>query len=201
MALATAPAADAAMTPAAKRHLKALEGRIERGIRTFVEVGLALLEIRDKQLFRLTHTSFEAYCGDRWGMDRQRAYQLMTSAEVVQVLPPNSGIVNEAQARELVPLLNASPALVLVAAERIREVKEPLTAATVRGITKALIGDVADGNGRIINHATPVTVTAKFVAWLTKAAADARVWKASKPTAREKKQVAAAVEALVSALD
>jgi hypothetical protein len=40
---------------------------IERGRRTFVEVGLALLEIRGRGLFReLGFSTFTEYCRKRW---------------------------------------------------------------------------------------------------------------------------------------
>ena len=44
---------------------------------TFIEVGKALLAIRDAKLYRKTHKTFEAYCRDRWEMSRPRAYQLI----------------------------------------------------------------------------------------------------------------------------
>lgn len=80
------------------------EAVIERGLHTFVEVGLALTVIRDARLYRLGHATFAEYCRDRWKMDRQRAYQLIEAAQVVenvknvlQIEPPQ----NDSQAREL----------------------------------------------------------------------------------------------------
>jgi hypothetical protein len=88
------------------RRLADLEAVIERGLGTFVEVGEALEEIRGSRLYRETHPTFEAYCRDRWGFTRQHAARLMDAAEVAHVLPELSPIgVNEAQARELAPLL------------------------------------------------------------------------------------------------
>lgn len=40
------------MTIARQTRLEELEATIERGLTTFVEVGLALLEIRDSRLYR-----------------------------------------------------------------------------------------------------------------------------------------------------
>lgn len=56
---------------------------IERGLQTFVEVGIALAEIRESRLYRLTHGTFEEYCGERWGIERRRAYQLIDASAVV----------------------------------------------------------------------------------------------------------------------
>jgi len=79
------------------------ERTIERGLKTFVEVGRALAAIRDGRLYRTEYASFEAYCDVRWAISRPRAYQLIEAAEVVSTTvdtgyrPP----ANEAQAREL----------------------------------------------------------------------------------------------------
>ena len=42
----------------------------------------ALMAIRDAKLYRETHDTFEAYCKERWGLERRRAYQLMDAATV-----------------------------------------------------------------------------------------------------------------------
>jgi phage N-6-adenine-methyltransferase len=73
---------------------------IERGLATFVEVGLALLEIRDSRLYRGTYSTFAAYCRERWGFSDRRARQLVDAAEIGTTVP----IANEAQARALAPL-------------------------------------------------------------------------------------------------
>lgn len=80
---------------------------IERGLTTFVEVGAALLRIREERLYRATHGSFEDYCRERWGWGRAHAYRLMDAAAVVQDLSPIGDTPlprNEAQARELARL-------------------------------------------------------------------------------------------------
>jgi hypothetical protein len=74
---------DAELTIVEADHLSALEKTIENGLQTFVEVGTALLEIRDSRLYRQTFNTFEDYCRDRWGIERRRAYQLMDAAQVV----------------------------------------------------------------------------------------------------------------------
>lgn len=94
------------LTTVEASDLEQLETRIERGIKTFVDVGMALAEIRERKLYRATHATFEDYCRERWGMARSTAYQFMDAAEVVenvrncgQILP-----LNEAQARPLTSL-------------------------------------------------------------------------------------------------
>lgn len=58
------------------------EQRIERGLKTFVEVGTALATIRDNRLYRAEHGTFEDYCQARWGFTRQRAHQITSAAEI-----------------------------------------------------------------------------------------------------------------------
>lgn len=89
-----------------KRKLKQLEAAIDSGLRSFVDVGKALLEIRDSKLYEGFDT-FEEYCSKRWSISRPRAYQLIDSAKVVDcvstivdITPPK----NEAQARALAEL-------------------------------------------------------------------------------------------------
>lgn len=66
--------------------LTTCERIIEAGKQTFLDVGIALLKIRDGRLYRATHKTFEEYCRQRWGWSRQRANQQIAAAEVVSNL-------------------------------------------------------------------------------------------------------------------
>lgn len=86
------------------KRLTELETVIERGLQTFVEVGNALMEIRDNRLYLAEHDTFEGYCRDRWAMSKVHAYRLMDAAGVVGNLESNPmGYFpqNERQARPL----------------------------------------------------------------------------------------------------
>lgn len=80
-----------------------LEAVIERGLSSFVEVGEALMSIRDEKLYRADHDTFEAYCRDRWGFVASRARQLIGAAQTVTSVTVGGGPVptSEAQARAL----------------------------------------------------------------------------------------------------
>lgn len=126
------------LTPAELRHLHMLERRIERGLNTFREVGAALLEIRDKRLWRVSHSSFEAYVAEKWGLERARAYQLIGAAEVVEVLGPAGDVIqNEAQARELVSLAHSDPGKL---PEVIESIEGPMTAPALRRAVQEVTG-------------------------------------------------------------
>ncbi len=95
------------LTPAEQERLADLEAVVERGLETFIEVGLALKRIRDDRLYRASHGTFAGYLEDRWGFTRQRGYQLIAAADVSTAvdklgLPAPE---NEAQARELLAVM------------------------------------------------------------------------------------------------
>jgi hypothetical protein len=71
-----------------QRSLSECEMVIERGQQTFVEVGLALLEIRDRRLYREGWPTFEDYCQERWGWTRDSAYKHIAAAEVAANVEP-----------------------------------------------------------------------------------------------------------------
>ena len=62
------------------------EAIIERGLKTFVEVGNALLAIRDSRLYCKDYATFEDYCQKRWGMDRTYAHRTIDAAKVMRNL-------------------------------------------------------------------------------------------------------------------
>ena len=60
-----------------------LERKVERA---FSEAGKALKELRDRRLYRSTHSNFEQYCQDRFGFGRHAANRLISCANVVENL-------------------------------------------------------------------------------------------------------------------
>ena len=119
-----------ALDLAGGHRLAELEKVINRGKKSFIEVGMALAEIRDLRLYRLTFKTFEGYCREKWGWGRQRAYELIAASEAVRSLPVecNNNITNDFQARELARAPKAARGVVLEAAA----VAGPLTARAIR---------------------------------------------------------------------
>lgn len=102
------------LTTTEAARLEELKAVVFRGSRIFIEVGTALAEIRDLRLYRGTHATFEEYCQEVFGWNRDRAYKLIESAEVAKQLEetqPEQNVshgiqtqpklTNERQAREL----------------------------------------------------------------------------------------------------
>ncbi|MEJ6486265.1 hypothetical protein N0Y54_34245 [Nostoc punctiforme UO1] len=67
-----------------------LERKVERA---FFEAGKALIELRDRRLYRSTHKNFDEYYLDRFSYNRSRSYQLVDAAVVVDILPTAEGQV------------------------------------------------------------------------------------------------------------
>lgn len=80
-------------------RLTALETVIEKKLKSFLEVGAALLEIREERLYRAQYATFETYCSERWGFTGARARQLMLAVKTNQDLAVE--LPSEAVARAL----------------------------------------------------------------------------------------------------
>lgn len=148
--------------------LAALEARIEHGLATFVQVGEALLEIRDRRLYREAgFAEFDAYCRARWGWQRARSYRLMDGAKVVRVLSPIGDTpTNEAQARELVPVLrDEGPEAVAEVWEQAQEAAPngKVTAEVVRDVVRERSGMAVHYSSEEDDWRTPSHVVEKVV--------------------------------------
>lgn len=65
--------------------LKSLEYIIEKGLSTFIEVGMALMAIKTKWIVfkkEAGYTDFESYVEDRWGMAKSRGWQLLNAGTI-----------------------------------------------------------------------------------------------------------------------
>lgn len=130
----------APLTAVEASRLTQCEQAIERGLKTFVEVGEALIEIRDSRLYRQTHGTFEAYCSERWGMTQQYATALVRASATIAVLSETivSLPTTESQVRPLTPL-KENPPLAVAAWEDAQELakQEGLEAPVARHVEAA----------------------------------------------------------------
>ena len=93
---------DIQLTQLENDRLDSLEAVIERGKKTFVEVGAALMEIRDSRLYRSQYKTFEEYCHAKWGFSRNFAHMQINAAEIANEVLTIVNIPNETTAREFV---------------------------------------------------------------------------------------------------
>lgn len=118
-----------------QKRLDELEATISAGLTGFSEAGAALREIRDSKLYRATHSTFEAYCQDAWGLTHQNANRLIRSSTVAELISPIGLIPSESVARELAPLA-AKPEELVGAWQRAVEEHGKPTALQVRKIVQ-----------------------------------------------------------------
>lgn len=138
------------LADADRERFTELVATIDLNAKGFIEVGNALNEIHEKELWRDTHKSFSALCSDRWGFGQSRSYQLIESARVVgRILSTHSTIVEtplsdrylptilpftESQTRELAKVPDADQAEVW--AQVTAKTDNP-TAKIVRAVVKS----------------------------------------------------------------
>lgn len=123
-----------------RNELERCEVVIKQGLKTFVEVGQALMLIRDKRLYRVEYGTFEAYCNDKWQLSKMHVYRLMQSSEVVENIKSNQLVTlpqNESQAR---PLTKLEPELQAEAWQQVVEQHgEKVTQKKVQEVVKEFV--------------------------------------------------------------
>ena len=85
------------------RELAVQESRIAAGLSAFVDVGDALLKIKEAKLYRQSYPTWEGYLQSRWGMSESQSMRLISASQICReiaatgVTPPQI----ESHAREL----------------------------------------------------------------------------------------------------
>lgn len=88
-----------------------LDGVVRRGLATFVEIGEALREIRDRKLYRIRFKTFAKYLRHEHGLNKSRGYQLISAARVaveLQGVDSSSQPLTESHCRELIVFDNVT---------------------------------------------------------------------------------------------
>jgi hypothetical protein len=125
-------------------RLAELEKIVEAGQEQWVSVGLALCEIRDKQLFRADYPDFKSYVRERWPFCRQHAYRLMRDAGFLKELgleeSPTGDTRSHRQVRDRLESLG-SKALESLSDEQKRQVIEDEEKKAVASAPKTVGGE------------------------------------------------------------
>lgn len=150
-------------------RLGQLEKVVVENFRTFVQVGQALAEIRERKLYRLKAMTFEKYCKDLFDIAKSRAHQLMDAAVVVQnfhncgsfvegsqLLP-----VNEAQVRPLAKL-NAEQQVAVWKAALDSAPNGKVTASHVNKVVKKYLGEKIKSTVQRTQREVVVNCSAEF---------------------------------------
>src|SRR5579863_6593275 len=72
-----------ALTLSESQQLTRLEAIISDSLKTFVEVGSALLEIKQRKLYRTSAKTWEIYVREKWQFSGRWADKLLVDASVV----------------------------------------------------------------------------------------------------------------------
>lgn len=132
-----------------ERRLEQLEGLVVENFKTFIQVGHALAEIRDRKLYRKKAMTFEKYCKELFDIAKSRAYQLIDAAKVIENVHScgqNENVdlsdyfINESQIRPLTKLRPEQQQQVCIAAINSAP-KGKLTANHVKNVVKEYIGE------------------------------------------------------------
>lgn len=137
-------APETSLTAVELTTLDDLELVIEQGLAGFIEVGAALGRIRDRKLYRATHSTFEVYVRERWGLSRSVAYQRIDAAEVAGTLSAIADTPNEAVTRALAPLKDAP--------EKLRETWNNVVELHGPKPTAGQVRDIVAGDGDVAEN-------------------------------------------------
>lgn len=123
-----------------KEELNQYEETILKNLKSFLEVANALLEIREKKLYRASHQTFDIYVKERWGFSDRYARNLISSAGVIKNLTTGTIVPvlvpeNEAQARAISDLKPEQQIEVAAEMKKLKDSGEKVTAETFK--TKA----------------------------------------------------------------
>lgn len=81
-----APPLSKLLSPAEEHEFALCEQLIERGLETWLEVGIAVCVVRDRRLYRAKFATFELWAQAKMGVTASRLRQLCGASEVVQHL-------------------------------------------------------------------------------------------------------------------
>lgn len=159
-----------ALLPVETHDLERYEAVIASGLQTFIEVGTALMEIRDRKLYRAEFGTFEGYCRERWNLTDRRARQLMSAADVVSNIETGTTVPKPETERQARPLARLEPPQQRIAWERAIETAPggKVTAKHVESVVSEMTGPAerterkAEINGMFAAHA-PLPDQSSFI--------------------------------------
>jgi hypothetical protein len=153
-----------------RREFARLQKVIYEDLGAFYRVGMALLEIRERELYREESATFEGYCKKVFDFGKSHSYRLMDAAKVVENISqtsPNWGRLSPVwRQNEDTPVIDLIPMsesqvrpLVRLQPDQQREVwqavvknagpRRKVTASLVNGVVKKYLGETAQTTIRV----------------------------------------------------
>lgn len=99
----------ATLSEAETAELQKYEDAIGKGLRAELAVGVALLNIREKQLYRAGFNSFDDYYKLRWAFKPPRVYSLIAAAQVFLWISELKDVPQPEYESQLRPLFGLGP--------------------------------------------------------------------------------------------
>ena len=119
-----------------EKRLTELEGQVRRGLDSFVQVGNALAEIKNRNGFMLRECkTFDEYCAKTFGFSERNGYRMIAAAETAKKIEAAVGERprNEASAREL-KVVAHDPKLIEKVNDRLKKTGQTMATATAEKI-------------------------------------------------------------------
>ena len=163
-------------TPDASGRLNELEKIIKEGRQTFFDVGNALAQIMEEQLYLVKgFGSFTEYYETVWGFKKSYAYQLVQSAEVMKELPATVSTMvetfNPSQVRELVKIPKEQRELIIkTAVDKSKSAGRKMTAKDISESARPVPATVGPVVGDVkVHYPRRAETQRRLEAWYFKA--------------------------------
>ena len=144
--------------------LKELEQVVKDGLYTYFEVGSALMKIRDLELYRATHSTFELYCRDTFQISRAHAYRLIDSYNVQSTIDKAQALDFIEQAKSLqLETKNEEEKEEILNDLRRSTLQKPQNESQIRPLTKLPPEKQAKAWMKAVKTAPEGKITAKHV--------------------------------------
>jgi hypothetical protein len=118
-------------------ELERCEVVIKQGLQTFIEVGQALMTIKEKRLYRISFKTFEDYCIEKWAITKTQANRLIQASETIISLTPIGVILPQTESQTR-PLTSLEPEIQKEVWKEVikqsEETRQPITAAKVQSV-------------------------------------------------------------------
>ncbi|MBF0277283.1 MAG: hypothetical protein HQM13_05825 [SAR324 cluster bacterium] len=92
---------DTAFSSETEATFEQCETVIREGLQSFVEVGRALLRIREKKYYQAQYGNFADYCQARWNLGTSRVYQLINATYVMDNLSAHTQMAGISSSADL----------------------------------------------------------------------------------------------------
>lgn len=142
------------LTTAEVRNLQRNETIVDRGKIAFIEVGRALMAIRDDRLYRADYSTFEDYCQKRWAWDIRNVSRYIGAAEIGQQCPNLDYSQAVELARLATPATDGDKRKKEIDFEAVQQVAAKLdfTKATVKDVARAVDVKLAERRNQSVNY-------------------------------------------------